>query len=567
MHHPKWVVHFFVYSQKIPTFVKTKPMSIGEYIHWLWQAIKGLRGKIVLRGVLGVCHIFISLFFIWQSKQMVDIATGNSEGSFWLGAALLVVSILSQILLSTIGARIEVNAEVSLRNKLRYKLFHHIMTSRWAGREGMNTGELMNRLDEDVFMVSDTMCRILPSVLVTGVQFVAAMIFLLTLDWRLAIAVVVIMPFALLFSRIYMKRIRRYTKDIREMDSRLTSYMQEYMQNRTLVSTMEYTLTASDDLASMQSNLRNLVLRRIDFSLFSRKVVQMGFAFGYLVAFMWGVVGLKSGAITFGMMTAFLQLVAQVQRPVVDMSRQLPSFIHMSTSLDRLSDIVNMPREQLGEGIHLDGSVGIRFRDVHFSYDANDEVIRGLDKDIKPSTMTAIVGPTGVGKSTMMRLILALIEPTKGSVEFYNDERSVAASALTRCNIAYVPQGNSLLSGTIRSNLLLANPNATEEQMRQALYVAVADFVFDLPDGLDTQCGEMGDGFSEGQAQRIAIARGLLRSGNLLLLDEPSAALDNATESLLMQRMAERVKDKTVIVVTHSLALSAMCEDVISLEA
>lgn len=541
--------------------------SIRYYIIWLWQAIAGLRVKIFTRSLLGMLHIFVSLYFIWQSKQLVDIATGVEQGSIWSGVAMLAVCILSQILLSTAGSRLEVNSEVLLRNRLRFKMFNHIMTSRWAGREGMHTGDLINRLDEDVFMISDTMCRVLPAVLVTGVQFVAAMLFLMSMDWRLAIAVVVIMPIALLLSRIYMKRVRRYTKDIREMDGRLNAYMQEYVQNKTLVSTMEYTVNATDDLATMQSLLRDLILRRTDFTLFSRKVIQSGFAVGYLTAFIWGIMGLKEGSITFGMMTAFLQLVAQVQRPIFDMSRQLPSFIHMTTSLDRLSDITQMPQELQGKEERLEGSVGLSFRDVKFSYPSDEPIFNHFNCEIKPNSINAIVGPTGVGKSTMVRLILALITPTEGSVEFYDSHRRVEASAKTRCNVAYVPQGNSLLSGSVRSNLLLANPDATDEQMRQALHTAVADFVLELPDGLDTQCGESGGGFSEGQAQRIAIARGLLRSGGLLLLDEPSAALDGGTEKVLLERLHRFAADKTVIMVTHSHAMSQQCDNIISLGA
>ena len=186
--------------------------------------------------------------------------------------------------------------------------------------------------------------------------------------------------------------------------------------------------------------------------------------------------------------------------------------------------------------------------------------------DFHPGSLTVIVGETGVGKSTLIKLILSLVQPNEGKISIYNGQDVVEVSPQTRCNFSYVPQGNTLFSGTIRDNLLIGNPNATEEDMRSALHTAVADFVFSLPDGLDTVCGEQGMGLSEGQAQRIAIARGLLRPGNILLLDEPSSALDGETEHELLKRLAAEVKDKTVVMITHREKIAGLCSEVVRME-
>mgnify|MGYP000804718286 FL=1 len=287
---------------------------------------------------------------------------------------------------------------------------------------------------------------------------------------------------------------------------------------------------------------------------------------GYTTAFLWGVYGLWQGTVTFGTVTAFLQLVNQVQRPVVEIGNQLPVFVHTFIAVERLEELATLEPEQQGAPIRLKGIPGIRLVKVSFSYpDGGRTVIDGFTHDFRPGSLTAVIGETGVGKSTLMRLLLALLLPDKGKIVFYDTDREAVASPLTRCNIVYVPQGNTLLNGTIRDNLLLGNPDATEEELHRVLHLSVADFVHELPDGLDTPCGELGAGLSEGQAQRISIARGLLRPGGILLLDEPTSSLDGETERTLLRRLAEQVRDKTLILVTHKETASRFCTDTVTL--
>ena len=313
----------------------------------------------------------------------------------------------------------------------------------------------------------------------------------------------------------------------------------------------------------MQNDLREKVMRRTSFTLFSRKMMQMGFSAGYLSAFVWGAFRLQAGA-GYGLMTAFMQLAGQVQRPIMELSRQLPSFIHVTTSVDRLAELADLPVVERG-AVRLDGGVGIRMRGVSFSYRDGEQVLDEFTYDFAAGRMTAILGYTGAGKSTLLRIILGLIAPQRGEATIYNAEQEVPLSSVTRCNLAYVPQGNSLMSGTVRSNLLLGNPKASEEQMWQALHIAVADFVRDLPQGLDTPCSESGGGLSEGQAQRIAIARALLRDRSVIIMDEPTAALDSATEELLLARLAEYARARTMIIVTHHSTAAELCDAVLEI--
>jgi ABC-type multidrug transport system fused ATPase/permease subunit len=543
-------------------------LRINECIKWLWAVSKGFRLPVVFCALTGALNVSVSLCFVFVCKHLIDIATGISDDALGTYIGWMAGCMLLQLFLSVVRSRLTNRAEIKLRNALHNRLFVHLMKSCWNGRETFHTGDMLNRIEADTVSVTDAVCRTVPSVFVTFVQLVGALYFLSMLDIRLTGILVFIMPVALLFSKSYVRKMRRMSREIRETDSRIQSHLQENLQHRIIVRTLEHTGNAVEKLSGLQSFLQGQVFRRTDFSVFSRSMVQVGFMTGYAVAFLWGVFGLRDGTVTFGMMAAFLQLVSQIQRPMVDLSRQIPAFIRVFTATERLAELTSLPLEPQGSPVRLDGSLGVRISHVSFSYQGNSrQILNDFTYDFRPGSLTAIVGETGVGKSTLIKLILALIRPDEGEITVYNGNEEVAVSPQTRCNFSYVPQGNTLFSGTIRDNLLIGNQHATEEDMRQALHTAVADFVFSLPAGLDTVCGEQGTGLSEGQAQRIAIARGLLRPGNVLLLDEPSSALDSQTERELLERLSAEVNGKTVVLITHREKIAGLCSEVVRMES
>lgn len=541
-------------------------MKTRECAIWLWRISKGVRRHIVLNSLAGVFYVGASLTFVWVSKSLVDQVTSVSGESLVGYICCMAVCILLQVLLNAFEQHISSLSDVHLKNNLRYHLFTRLMESRWNGKESFHTGDTLNRVMEDVRVVSESLTKSVPAVIVAAVQFVAAFIFLFTMQPGLAWAIPGIMVVALLLSRSYILRMRRLTKDIRNVESSLQSLMQESLQHRLVINTLERVPYVSDSLAIQQEELRGQVMNKTGYSIFARSLIQTGFLVGYAAAFLWGVFGIRSGAATFGMMTAFLQLVGQLQRPIMNLSRQMSPLINSLTSAERLAEIESQPMEALSNVCNLGEEVGVRFEDVNYSYpDSGRAIIDSFTHDFKPGTTVALLGETGSGKSTLMRLMLGLLSPDSGRVVVYGSGGEADASASTRCNMVYVPQGNTLMSGTIRENLLLGDPSATDEQLKQVLYLAAADFVAGLPDGLDTLCGERGSGLSEGQAQRICIARSLLRKGGILLLDEPTSALDTETEETFLKRIKSGLNGRTMIIVTHREAMADMCDDKLSL--
>ena len=535
--------------------------GILKYLRWLWSHSVGARGAVLLNVLLGTLNVGLNLLFIFICKRLVDIATGAATGSLLTYTCIVLALIVARLAVSAVNVRLENLTNSRMNFIIRKGLYSDLLQAEWLGKERRHTGDTINRLETDVSTVTGVICSDFPQFFTTVIQLIAAIIFLCTMEWRLALLLVVITPAFVAFSKVFFHRMREMTKGIRETESQVQSHLQESLQHRMVIQSMENEGRMEDRLDDLQDREYGQIVERTRFNIFARTMVSAAFSFGYIAAFLWGVYGISKGSISFGVMTAFLQLVGQIQRPVVNLTRQVPSFIYATASIDRLMELEDAPKADVGEPLKLEGAAGVKVEGLNYRYpDGKRLVLHDLSFDFPPLSRTAVVGETGAGKSTLIRLMLALLKPVSGTVSLYNGKQEAPASPATRCNLVYVPQGNTLFSGTVRENLLMGNPEASEGQMREALETAVADFVFRLHDGLDTRCGEGGAGLSEGQAQRIAIARGLLRPGSILLLDEFSSSLDPETEEKLMENLTKKAAGKTMIFITHREKIAQYCE-------
>ena len=542
-------------------------------IRYIYGLTQGFRRRIAFIASAGIIRVVSGLTFVWLSKRAVDVATGEVFGNIILCAVGLIITLSIELICSAVGNRTTDLSEADMKNMIQERIFRHLMSASWPGKEKYHSGDVLSRLTEDTRVISECLCRTVPTVIIAFIQSISAFLFLWYFSPLLAIILVVIFPVFIILGKFFFKKMRILTKRIRDIESRLQEKMQESLQHRILLVTCRHTLRTIETITALHLSRYGVIRRRANITMYSRTAVIAGFETGYLAAFLWGINGLYRGSISFGMMTAYLPLVGQIQRPLAELSRLLPGLINSHTAFTRLQEIEKMPIENASASSEIsliNSQTGIYVNNISFSYQGNSHnIFNHFSHTFLPGSKTAIMGETGSGKSTLLRLILALLKPQDGEISLIiksaDKEILVPISPATRNRIVYVPQGNSLLSGTIRHNLRIAKPDATEDEMKAALHDAAADFVFDLKYGLETSCGEHGDGLSEGQAQRIAIARGLLSKGTILLLDEISASLDENTEKLLMQRLSERKNSHTILFVTHRTGVLPYCDNILHL--
>lgn len=569
---------------KVPKF----KYNVKTLLIWLWQAWRGNQLQAVLNASVGLLSVGVSLAQVWAVKHAIDVASHAVEGDIYWAVGLMGCLILADFALNISSIWIRNLLGIKAQNRMQQRMLDRILRSEWHGREKMHSGDVLNRLETDVSNVVNFLTETIPNTLSVLAMFLGAFFYLFSMDKLLSVVIVIMIPIFLAFSKIYVGKMRQLTRQVRDSDSKVQSVLQETIQHRMLIKTLEKDDAMVDKLENTQKELRGHVVKRTMFSVFSNLVVNFGFALGYLIAFLWAAIRMSAGTLSFGGMTAFLQLVNKIQVPARNLTKLVPAFVGVFTAAERLMELEEDPLEEQGEPIEVASPCGIRLTDVSFRYEENlpkngvaqngdtrngaasskktrPYVINHLNFDFRPGSCTAILGETGAGKTTLVRLILALLHPVEGKVEIYHKEESQELSSRHRCNFVYVPQGNTLMSGSIRDNLRLGKIDATDEEMILALHKSCADFVMELPQGLDTICSEQGGGLSEGQAQRIAIARSLLRNRSIMLFDEATSALDPETERQLLQNILSS-HDKTIIFITHRPAVVEYCDQVLRIE-
>jgi ABC-type multidrug transport system fused ATPase/permease subunit len=540
-----------------------------KYVIWLWENTKGIRQNMLVRIVAGIGRVSFGLLMIWLCKRFIDVTihTGSTED------ILLMIGLLVAVVLTSIACRqayyyLTVKAEAVQTTNIRLRIFGHLLRRQMFDDNELHSGDVTSRLEKDISTVSNATTNIIPELCVTTFQLLGAFLFMQSMDARLAWALLLLTPIFFIVGKLVALKIRQMTMAIRKQESIIQMLVQETMEHNVVLRTMESGEWVADRLDDMQHDLRYKIKRRARFTVLFRSVIAVCFSIGYISAFIWGALELRAGVITIGVMTSFLQLVGQIQQPILQVMNMLPQMLQATTSIDRLEEMEHLEAEEIrhDDRYKMDGTLGLDIQDVTFRYATGDrEILSHFTHQFAPGSKTALMGQTGAGKTTLFRLLLGLIKPNLGDMALFNADDRQPINEHTRSNFVFVPQGNSLMSGTIRYNLQLAKPDATDEELREVLHTAMADFVLNLPEGLDAECGERGGGLSEGQAQRIAIARGLLRPGHIMLLDEISASLDEETEHELYRRLFAAYPQKTMIFITHRPTVCELCNEVIRL--
>ncbi len=538
--------------------------NIRRLVGWLHQIVRPYRGRILLSAVIDLFGMGLSLVAIYLSKYAIDIATGAAEGRLWEAAGMMVGCVLLSMAAGMSATWVSEQTRMKLTIDLQMQLSDRLMMSAWKDSSRWHTGDLLTRLGSDVSEVVSMLVYTFPSVGVISIKLLASFLFLSTLDTSLAWMLLLSTPF-LLLSKLYYKRMRALSKAHKEVGSRIFSLLQENISSRVLIRSLGASAVRRGKLADSQKESYAIGMRQLNLSAYSKGVLQFVFSMGYFTAFLWGLHRLSTDAITFGSMIAFVQLVSRVQGPVLQLISFVPGLIRVRASIDRLEEL------EAGETFLPVGNEvyprpqRVEYQGVHFGYEKEDLYRGGLDVVFLPGEPVAIAGPTGVGKTTLVRLLMGLVRPRTGSVRLVADGQPYDVATLSRKNFVYVPQGNSLFSGSIRDNLLLASPKASEKRLREVLHTACADFVLALPQGLDTRVGESGYGLSEGQAQRLAVARALLQPGKICIFDEVTSALDADTARKLVDNLLREGQDKIQVFVTHDPMLMQHCRKILRL--
>lgn len=553
-------------------FSKIKDHTFSEIIEdWKWILTYSARYKkeilvYILLGILGTSMALVSSV---ASKYLIDIITGYQTSKLAVLIAIMIGGSLASLFLESITKKVSLEMSIYIHNDIQADIFDKIMEADWGQMNQYDHGDILNRFNGDVQTISSNAISWIPTVILSLYKFVATFFVLLYYDWIMALIALGSAPFLFLMSRYLMKKQREYSKKVREMSSSLITYEVEAFYNYDTIKSFGVMDHYSKKMRWWQGKYRDVSLKYNSFVIKTNilmSILGMGVQFA---AFFYCLFRLWKHGITYGTMTLFLQQRTNLSNAFSQVISVIPAFLNSSVSARRIREITELPREvRLPDSHHMDSlaenGFEVRMSDVEFSYQEDAKVLKNTSFMACPGEIVALVGPSGEGKTTMLRLILGLVQPQQGSAVVASAlGQAVSLNADTRHFFSYVPQGNTILNGTILSNLQMVKEDATMEEMEEALKIACAwEFVEKMPDGIYSKVGERGRGLSEGQAQRVAIARAILRDAPILLLDEATSALDVTTERKVLKNIIQQKPNKTCIVTTHRPSVLSMCQRV-----
>lgn len=543
----------------------------SSYWKWLVSYSKPFTPKLILLVILNSVGALFSLVFAIISKNIIDNATGGNKLGITQQIALYVgVLILSEVI-GIVSQIVTVYVSERYTFVMRNEMFGRILSSKWLEVKRYHTGDVVSRIMGDVSNIEDGVINTIPSIISLTIEVIFVFITLFYYSPMLAILALVVAPVAAIGSVVIGKKMKYLQMRVRQSEAEYNSFVQESMSNLLVVKTFTHEESSVARLNELRKNRFYWIMKRTKITILNSLLMSATFSIGYVFALSYGAVQIADGVITYGTMSVFLTLVNQIQSPILMLVRKIPHVVSVLASAGRIKEMHEIGLEKrLDTEFDSDenqSNVGVKITNIEFGYD-DDLVLDNLNLDIKPGETVAIVGESGIGKTTLVRLIMSLVEGSKGKIEFYNADGSKGdASASSRRFMSYVPQGNTLFSGTIRENILMGNKNATDEEIAEVLdLVAATEFVDKLPNKVDTVIGERGHGLSEGQAQRIAIARALIKKAPFLILDEATSALDEQTEMRVIEGIRKQSPKPTCLVITHRKGILRFCDRELRIE-
>ncbi len=536
---------------------------------WLGARIKRSVPIILLLTALTVTMSLMSLAFASVSKTVLDIATHQAQGSLLDECVKLAILLLAQLGVSITVNFANVKANAGFSIEMRTHLFRTLMRKDYTAVSAYHSGDLLNRLSSDAEVIASGVISLIPECAMLAASIIGGFVMLYRLDKMFALLILACGPVLVAASRLYSKRFKQLHKDCQAADGRVKSFMQEIIQNILAVKSFGSGARVTQRAEELQNDSYRLKLRRTKASMAAHAAMYIAFNAGYYFTLGYGAWRLSAGAITVGTVMAMVQLVGVIQSPFKEISGMVPMIYSVIASTERLLELEALPDDDTSGAVDVkkvyDDMTGMEVRDLCFSYN-EDNGIKDVSFFVKKGTVAAIAGESGAGKSTVIKLLLAILTPDSGSMSIKTESGDIPINAETRGMFAYVPQGNLILSGTIRDNLTFARENASEPELETACRAAgIWDFISAQEKGLDTVIGEHGLGLSEGQAQRISIARALVYGAPILLLDEATSALDSQTEARLLASIRS-MTGRTCIIVSHKPAVLAECDTVINFE-
>lgn len=523
--------------------------------------------KIMLIMLINLINVFLTTGMAVMSKQIIDKATNGQN--IVLAIVLYCVSILLMLALNVVSQMISLVLDEKFSFGIRKQLYEQIINAHWMDVKRYHTGDLMTRLTSDAGNISNGIIYTIPTIIELCIELIVTFFTLFYYQPMLAVFALFIGPIAAVMSFWLGRKLKKLQVKVQETESAYRSYVQESLANLLIVKSFANEEYATDRLVQLRDERFRWVYKKSKLGVISSTSMALSFQVAYLVAFTYGAFCLTTSAITYGTMALFLNLINRIQAPIVGLAQQIPKIVSILASAGRVIELQDIPREEKLEKNITPANIGVKVDDVSFHYDMEKEnVFEDASLTIKPGEFVAIVGESGIGKTTLIRLIMSFMSSYQGNITYYNvSGEEVKANAGTREFISYVPQGNTLFSGTIRENIRMGKLDATEEEFTEALKMSAAyDFVQELPNGIDTVIGERGHGISEGQAQRIAIARALIRKAPFLILDEATSSLDPQTELSVLQGIQQLEPKPTCLIITHRMSVLPYCDRQIRIE-